>query len=223
MPISNRQFRTTIYEHLARLGKSLSSPIRLELLDILCQGPRTVESLAEVSGQTLANTSQHLKILRAVRLVDSDKNGINVIYRIADKEVAVFISQLNRLGRSRLAEIELLMKILNEEKGMLEEMDKERLLDEVRDGRVTVVDVRPPEEYQSGHLPGALSIPMSELERRLSELPIDRKVVAYCRGPFCVMAVDAVRLLRAHGYQAIRLEEGVSEWVARGLSIELTN
>lgn len=214
------QFRMKIYEHLARLGKSLASPIRLELLDMLCQGPRTVEALAEASGQTLANTSQHLKILRAAHLVDADKNGNNVIYRIADKEVAVFISSLNRFGRSRLAEIELLMKVLNDEQGTLEAVDKGRLLDQVRKGKVMVVDVRPPEEFRAGHLPGALSIPITDLERRLSELPKNRRVVAYCRGPFCVMAIDAVRLLRSHGYNAIRLEEGVAEWLAEGLPIE---
>ena len=216
-----RRFKTAIYEQFARVGKAISNPARLELLDLLCQGPRTVEALAKEANLGVANTSQHLKVLRAARLVEAEKQGLFVTYRLADEEVCQLFRAVRSLGESRLAEVrEITRKFLEGHQGM-EPVDRQALLDRVRNGEVTVLDVRPPEEYQAGHLPGALSVPLRELERRLSELPRDREVVAYCRGPYCVLAVEAVRILRAGGFQAIRLEEGVPDLRAQGFVVEV--
>jgi len=162
MPTPHRRFKDRIYGELARLGKAVSAPKRLELLDLLCQGPRTVEALAEQAALSIANASQHLKVLRAARLVDAEKKG-----------------------------------------------------------EVVVLDVRPVEEYRAGHIPGALSVPVGDLRARLDDLPKDRDVVAYCRGPYCVMSVEAVELLRKKGFSARRMEQGVVDWRARGWRVEV--
>jgi rhodanese-related sulfurtransferase len=221
--MSGREFRVAIYEQFARIGKALSSPSRLELMDLLCQGPHTVEQLATASFQTLANTSQHLQILKAARLVEADKSGLNVIYSVAGPQVVAFTRSLQNLGRSRLAEVELMLDEFLEDRGVVEVMDRDRLLEEAKRGKVTVIDVRPTSEYQAGHLPGAISIPFTELERRLSELPRSRRIVAYCRGRFCVMSIEAVRLLQKKGFKAIRLEESIIDWAAAGLPLEHEN
>lgn len=219
MKSRNRRFKTAIYEQFARIGKAISNPSRLELLDLLCQGPRTVETLAKEAGLGLANTSQHLKALREARLVSAEKDGLFVTYRLADDQVCQFYQSLRSLAETHLTEIrEITREFLGSRQG-LQPVDREQLLTKVRDGAVTVLDVRPPEEFQAGHLPGALSIPLKELERRLSELPRDREVVAYCRGPYCVLAVEAVDMLRAQGFTAFRLEDGVRDWQARGLPV----
>jgi len=219
MSSRNRRFKTSIYEQLARIGKAVSNPSRLELLDLLCQGPRTVEALAKEAGLGLANTSQQLKVLRAARLVEAEKAGLYVTYRLADEQVCQFFRSLRSLAEARLTEIREITRQFLESRQALQPVDREQLLAKVRDGAVTVLDVRPPEEYRAGHLAGALSIPLKELERRLSELPRDREIVAYCRGPYCVLAVEAVELLRAHGFNAVRLEDGVLDWRARGYDI----
>jgi len=211
--------RRAIYEQLARIGKSLGSGPRLEILDLLCQGPRTVEVLADRAGQTVANTSRHLQVLRRARLVDAERRGVHKIYRLADPEVAAFYRALRSLAESRLYEIERIMREFHESRGNMEAVDRELLIERVRAGEVTVLDVRPTEEYAAGHIPGAVSVPIAELHKRLSEVPRDRAVVAYCRGPYCVMAIDAVALLRANGFEAARLDEGVPEWRARGLEV----
>lgn len=219
MKSRNRRFKTAIYEQFARIGKAISNPSRLELLDLLCQGPRTVETLAKEAGLGLANTSQHLKALREARLVSAEKDGLFVTYRLADEQVCQFYQSLRSLAETHLTEIrEITREFLGSRQG-LQPVDREQLLTKVRDGGVTVLDVRPPEEFQAGHLPGALSIPLKELERRLSELPRDREVVAYCRGPYCVLAVEAVDMLRAQGFTAFRLEDGVRDWQARGFPV----
>ena len=216
---ANRRFKTAIYEQFARIGKAIANPSRLELLDLLCQGPRTVEALANEANLGLANTSQHLKALRAARLVEAEKAGLYVTYRLADEQVRQFFRSLRSLAETRLAEIrEITREFLADRKG-LEPVDREALLTKVREGAVTVLDVRPAEEYRSGHLPGALSIPLKELERRLSDLPRERDIVAYCRSPYCVLAVEAVELLRARGFRAFRLEQGVQDWRAEGLPV----
>jgi rhodanese-related sulfurtransferase len=218
-PSANRRFKTSIYEQFARVGKAISNPARLELLDLLCQGPRTVEVLAKEANLGVANTSQHLKVLRVARLVEAEKEGLFVTYRLADEAVCQFFLALRRMSESRLAEIgEITRKFLEGHKGM-EPVDRQGLLARVRNGDVTVLDVRPQEEYQAGHVPGALSVPLKELERRLSELPRDREIVAYCRGPYCVLAVEAVKLLRIKGFRAVRMEHGVPEWRAEGLPV----
>lgn len=221
MTTSTRRFKDAIYEQLARIGKSLGSGPRLEILDILCQGPRTVEALAKQVGQSVANTSHHLQVLRRARLVEAEKEGVHVTYRLADEEVCAFFRALRGLAESRLLEIEQVTREFRQARGSLEPVDRDALVARVRSGAVTLLDVRPVEEFRAGHLPGAVSVPLGDLERRLAELPRDREVVAYCRGPYCVLAVEAVELLRARGFDAIRMEEGVPDWRARGLPVEV--
>jgi rhodanese-related sulfurtransferase len=216
----NRRFKDSIYEQFARIGKALSAPKRLELLDLLCQGPRTVEVLADQAALSVANASQHLQVLRIARLVEAEKKGTFVEYRLADDQVCRFFLSLRQLAESRLAEVEQVTRAFLTERGAMEAVEGSELLRRVRGGEVTVLDVRPPEEYRAGHIPGALSVPLAELKKRLAELPKDREVVAYCRGPYCVMSVEAVELLRKKGFTAHRMEEGVVDWRSRGWRVE---
>ena len=217
---SHRSFKNAIYQQLARLGKACASPRRLELLDLLSQAPRTVESLAKESNQTIANASRHLQVLRGARLVEAEKRGLFVTYRLADDGVADFFRSLRLLAESRLAEIERVTRDYVTDRETMEALDRHALLERVKRGEVVVLDVRPVEEYRAGHIPGARSIPLEELESRLGEIPPDQEVVAYCRGPYCLFAVEAVERLRAHGYEATRLEDGLADWRARGLEVE---
>jgi rhodanese-related sulfurtransferase len=210
------RFKTAVYEQIARIGKATSSPARLEILDLVAQAPRTVEAIAAEIGQSLANTSHHLQALRRARLVEAEKAGTYVTYRLADREVAAFVVQLRALARARLTELERLGRDYLESRAAMEPVRDEELLRRVKAGEVTVIDVRPAAEFEAGHLPDAISIPLPELKRRLRDLPRDREIVAYCRGPYCVMARDAVDLLRRRGFRAHRLEQGVMEWQARG-------
>lgn len=216
----NRRFKDDIYGHFARLGKAISAPKRLELLDLLCQGPRTVEALSELAAISVANTSQHLQVLRGARLVDAEKRGLFVEYRIASDDVSGFYLALRKLAEARLGEVEQVTRAFLEERGSLELVESDELLRRVRKGEVTVLDVRPPEEFRAGHIPGALSIPLGQLKARLKELPRGREVVAYCRGPYCVLSVEAVEVLRKKGFKAHRLEQGVIDWRARGWRVE---
>jgi rhodanese-related sulfurtransferase len=215
-----RRFKDAIYEQFARLGKAVSAPKRLELLDLLCQGPRTVEALAEQAAISVANASKHLQVLRAARLIDAEKKGMYVEYRLADDEVGRFFFALRELAEARLAEVDHVAREYFEARGEMEAIEGDELLRRVRSGEVTVLDVRPAEEYRAGHIPGALSIPVAELKTRLKELPKNREVVAYCRGPYCVMAVEAVELLRKKGFKAHRMEQGLVDWRARGWRVE---
>ncbi len=212
--------KPAVYEHLARIGKAVAHPKRLELVDLLSQGPRTVEVLARHTGQSLASTSHHLQVLRRARLVEAEKAGLYVTYQLADPHVSRFFVDLRRLGEARLAEIEQVRRQYRDARGAMESVDRGELLRRVRRGEVTILDVRPVEEYRAGHVPGARSIPVAELKKRLAEVPRRREVVAYCRGPYCVMAIDAVELLRRNGYRAHRMELGVADWHARGWRIE---
>ena len=207
----NRVFKDTIYEQFARIGKAVSSPRRLELLDLLCQGPRTVEVLAKESGLTIANASQHLQVLRAARLVDADKEGLYVVYRLADERVCEFFRSMRLLAESRLAEVEQIKRRFLAGRDEMTPVDREKLLRLMREEAVTVLDVRPSVEYNAGHIAGALSIPLKALQQRLSDLPRDQEIVAYCRGPYCVLSVMAVEMLRAQGFNAVRLEEGIQD------------
>ncbi len=216
MAESIRQFKNGVYEYLSRVGKAVSAPKRLELLDLLCQGPRTVESLADQAAISVANASRHLQVLRATRLVTAEKQGLYVEYRLADQEVCRFFVNLRHLATTRMAEIERVTRAFMERRGGLESVHADELMRRARSGEVTILDVRPVEEYRAGHIPGALSIPVADLKARLRDLPRDREVIAYCRGPYCVMAVDAVTLLRQKGFTAHRLEQGVADWRARG-------
>ena len=213
---SNRSFKDAIYEQLARIGKAVSSPRRLEILDLLCQAPRTVEALAREANQTVANASQHLQVLRATRLVEADKKGLFVTYRLADESVCDFFRTLRLLAESRLAEIERMTRDYLEGRDGMEGVDREALLERVQRGEVVVLDVRPSVEYEAGHIPGALSVPLNELEGRLQELPRDQEIVAYCRGPYCMLAVEAVERLRTEGFKATRLEQSIPDWRAQG-------
>jgi rhodanese-related sulfurtransferase len=217
----NRAFKDAIYEQFARIGKAVSSPKRLELLDLLCQGERTVEVLAKESGMTVANASQHLQVLRSARLVEADKEGLYVIYRLADQTVCEFFHAMRVLAESQLAEVEQIKRRFLEGREGMQPVDRKALLKLMREEAVTVLDVRPVEEYNAGHVPGALSIPLKELQLRLSDLPRDQEIVAYCRGPYCVLSIDAVEMLRARGFQAVRLEEGIQDLRAMGFPIEV--
>ena len=218
-PASSRPFKDAIYEQFARIGKALASPKRLELLDLLCQGPRTVEVLADQASLSLANASQHLSVLRAARLIQAEKRGLFVTYRLAEGVEGFYLS-LRSLAESRLAEVEATTRAFLEGRGAMESVNGAELLARALSGEVTVLDVRPVEEYRAGHLPNARSVPLAELRARLDELPRDREVVAYCRGPYCVLAIEAVRLLREEGFVALRLDTGPPDWRAQGLPVE---
>jgi rhodanese-related sulfurtransferase/DNA-binding transcriptional ArsR family regulator len=221
MTTPQRRFKDNVYEQFARLGRALSAPKRLELLDLLCQGPRSVEALATQADISLANASQHLKVLRGARLVEAEKKGLYVEYRLADEQVCQFFLALRRLAESHLAEVEQVSRQYLAGRKAMEPVRGAELLRRVRRGEVTVLDVRPHEEYRAGHIPGAISIPLPQLQRRLSELPKKQEIVAYCRGPYCVMAVEAVDLLRAKGFKAARWEEGVPEWRTHGFDVAM--
>ena len=208
-----------LYQQLARIGHAVGSAPRLALLDLLAQGPRTVEALAKEAGLTLANASQHLKVLRQARLVETERRGVFVTYRVAEDAVADFLGALRRLGEHRLAEVQQIARAFVEKRGAFEAVDKRRLIERVRAGEVTLLDVRPVEEYRAAHIAGAVSLPLRDLESHLAGLPKDREVVAYCRGPYCVLAPEAVARLRARGFRAVALGDGVAEWRAQGLPV----
>lgn len=215
-----KQKKKLLLAELARIGKALASAPRLELLELLAQCEQPVEALAREAGLSLANTSHHLQVLRRARLVEGRKQGLFVRYSLVGPEVFSLTHAIRRLGESHLAEVERLVRTFFTSRDELEPLGRESLLERVREGSVVVLDVRPVEEYRAGHIPGAVSVPVSDLGRRIAELPADREVVAYCRGPYCVMAFEAVELLRAHGRRARRLMEGFPEWRAAGLPVE---
>jgi rhodanese-related sulfurtransferase/predicted transcriptional regulator len=210
-----------VYRLLARIGRGVSSPARLEILDLLAQGEKTVETLALQAGLSVKNASAHLRELRSAGLVEARREGRYVHYRLADESVSVFLVGLRAVAEARLAELrEVARKHFGRRDADVSPHDRRRLLERVRAGEVTVLDVRPAAEYAAGHIPGARSVPLEELERALASIPKDQEVVAYCRGPYCVMALEAVALLEASGYRATRLDHGVAEWRAEGLPIE---
>lgn len=213
-------FKQDLFAQFARVGKALSNGNRLELLEFLAQGERSVDALAAVSGLTVANTSQHLQQLRQAGLVSARKEGQHVLYRLSGDDVIALIDCLRRVAENHLAEVGRLVDTYLTVKDSLEGVPAQELLVRARDGLVTVLDVRPPEEYAAGHLPGAINIPLAELEQHLAQLPADNEVVAYCRGPYCVLAYEAVARLRAKGFTARRLEEGFPEWKQAGLPVQ---
>ena len=216
-----RQFKDDIYEEFSRLGKAVSSPKRLELLDLICQGEKTVATLARETGLTFANTSQHLQTLKAARLIEAEKDGIYVKHRLADEMVCEFFRSMRVLAENRLAEVDMIKRRFLEDREGMEPVNRDDLLKRVIEGGVTVLDVRPADEYRTGHIPGALSVPLGHLKELLSKLPKNQDIVAYCRGPYCVLAVQAVEMLRKKGFNAIRLEESVQDWRAMGLPVEI--
>lgn len=220
MKTNHRQFKDSIYEHLSIVSKALSAPKRWEILDLLCQSPRTVEGLAKEAGLNVANASRHLQVLRVSRLVNSVKKGLYVEYSLADEQVSDFLHELRSFAESRTAEVRRMTEVHFQELESTETVSIDELKRRLRSGKVTVIDVRPSEEYRAGHIPGALSCPLPELRKRITELPRHREVIAYCRGPYCIMAVEAAVWLRKKGFRARRLEEGIPDWRASGGRVE---
>jgi len=218
--MKHREFKDRLYAEIGRIAKAIDSPRRLELIDLLAQGERSVEDLAAEAALSIANTSRHLQILRGARLVESRKEGLRVYYRLAETEVFDVSRAVRGMAQRRLADLDRLVEAYLGSRDELQAVPREELVRRVREGRAVVVDVRPAEEYRAGHIPGALSIPVGELDRRLSELPARKEIVAYCRGPYCVMAYDAVARLRSRGRRARRLVDGLPEWRAAGLPVE---
>ncbi|WP_119388866.1 ArsR/SmtB family transcription factor [Taklimakanibacter lacteus] len=213
--------KQAIYASLAEVAQALGHPHRLELLEHLGQGERSVEELSARAKLTFANTSRHLQILRRACLVEPHRRGKHVYYHLAgDTEVVMLLQALGRVGERNVAEISRVMADYFRARDALEPVSRRDLLTRLEDGLVTVLDVRPQDEFSLGHVPGALNIPMAQLEKRLAELPIEREIVAYCRGPYCVLSFDAVAALRAKGYRIHRLEDGYPEWKAAGLPVE---
>ena len=217
---SHRQFKNRLFGQFARIGKALSSPHRLEILELLAQGERTVDSLATEMGLSLANTSQHLKTLRQAALVDARKDGLFVHYRLVDAEVYDVCRAIRSVAEHQLAEFERLVRDHFGSRSAVEPVSMEELMRRTRTGDVVILDTRPANEYLSGHIAGAVSVPVDTLQRRLRELPKDTEYVAYCRGPYCVYADRAVDILRAKGRRARRLIEGFPEWKAAGFPVE---
>jgi rhodanese-related sulfurtransferase len=218
--MGHRAFKDRLYGELAVIGRALANPHRLELLDLLGQGERSVEALAREANLSLANASAHLQVLRRARLVDTEKRGLYVVYRLASSGVYELWRMLRDLGAVQLAEVDRLVETYLTDRGALAAISKEDLVQQIAEGAILVIDVRPTLEYDQGHIVGARSIPVDELERRLTELPRDQVIVAYCRGPYCVFADEAVSLLVGRGYRARRLTEGLPEWRAAGYPVE---
>lgn len=207
-----RKIKDLLYEQVARIGKVFSSPKRLELIELLCQGEKTVETLARETAISVKLVSAHLRELRTARLVETERQGKNIYYRLADKSVADLWVQVHSLAEERLIELQLALQKIVTQPDDLVASDRESLMKGARKGEIVVLDVRPTEEYLTAHLPFARSIPLTELRQRLAELPKDRSIVAYCRGPYCLMAIDAVELLRKEGFKSVHLRDGVAEW-----------
>jgi ArsR family transcriptional regulator len=211
--------KAALFAEFASVAKALSHAARLSLLEQLAQGERSVETLAERTDLSVANASQHLKQMRRVGLVAGRREGKFVYYRLADEAVLDLLAQLRRVAERNVAEVDRVVRSYFNERDSMEAVSRAALKERVRAGLVTVLDVRPGDEFRLGHLPGALNIPFRELEKRLAELPRRREVVAYCRGPYCVLSYEAVAMLRARGYKARRLEDGLPEWRAAGLPV----
>ncbi len=218
--MSSINFKHDLFAQFARVAKALANANRLQLLEFLAQGERSVDALAKVSGLSVANTSQHLQQLRQSGLVASRRQGVTIFYRLCDDDVVALLGMLRRVAEQRLAEVDRLVTSYLTVKDSLEPIAARELLTRAREGLVTVLDVRPAEEYSAGHLPGAVNIPLDELERRFEDLDRGQEVVAYCRGPHCVLAFEAVAQLRERGLRARRLESGFPEWKQAGLPVE---
>jgi rhodanese-related sulfurtransferase len=218
--LDSRQIKDILYEQVARIGKAASSPKRLELLELLCQGEMHVEQLAIEAQISIKLASAHLSVLKASSLVNTRREGKNIFYSLAASDVANFWVSIRSLAEERLLELQTALGTLVTGSGELASKDRQALLREAASGEVIVIDVRPASEYAAAHLPFARSIPLAELKKRLTELPKDKNIVAYCRGPFCLFATEAVRIIEHAGLQAKRLDDGVAEWQANGFSIE---
>lgn len=218
--MSEQNFKSDLFEQFARIGKALSSGKRLEMLEFLAQGERSVEQLARMTGLAVANTSQHLQLLRQVGLVTARKEGLYVYYRVAGDGIVRLLAALRAVGEEHVADVDRLVKVFLGSKDNLEPVPAKELWQRVKQGLVTVLDVRPPEEYAQGHIRGAINVPVTELKKRLHQIPTGQEVVAYCRGPYCLLAYEAVQVLRKKGIKARRLEDGYPEWKSAGLPVE---
>jgi len=214
-----RDFKDLIFQQFANTAAAFSSPKRLEIIDILEQGEKDVETLSSQISATVANTSRHLQILKNARLVESRRDGVRIYYRLADEKVFNCWKGLQSLAESRVSEIREVLKDFLSERDAMNAMSKEELWSRIQSNDVIILDVRPEEEFKSGHIPGAISIPLSELRKRLNEIPHNRKIVAYCRGPYCVLSPEAIKILHDEGYSASRLEEGLPEWREAGFPV----
>ena len=217
--MDTRKTKDLLYEHVARIGKATSSPKRLELLEILAQGEKTVEALAVDAGLSVKLASAHLKVLKEARLVETRRDGRNIAYRLSGPDVSALWVNLRIVAEEHLVELKLAMDGLFTAPEKLDGETRRSLMDKARRGDVVVIDVRPAAEYENGHLPFARSMPVAELRQRLKELPADKEIVAYCRGPFCMMSAEAVALLQEHGYRARKIADGTPEWQAAGLPL----
>lgn len=216
---SPRITKTALNEQFARIGKALASPRRIELLDLLAQGEHSVEALAVETDMSVTLTSSHLQGLRRARLVDTRREGPRIFYRLAGDDVYALLTALRTVARDRLAEVEQVVHAYFGTPSELEAIGRDELVQRARAGAVLLIDLRPRGEYQAGHIPGAVSIPLEDLENQLAVLPSDRDIVAYCRGPYCVMSPRGLALLRTHGYRVRRLEDGVTEWRLAGFPV----
>jgi rhodanese-related sulfurtransferase len=214
-----REIKDKLNEQFARIGHVLSSPKRLELLELLHQCEKSVETLVANSGMSVANTSRHLQVLRSAGLVETRREGIYIFYRLADDQVYDLVSNMKRVAESRLAEVERVLASFSNDPAEAEIMDRNKLMKLAKAGKIIVLDVRPEDEYLAGHLPHAISIPLDKLKSHLNKLPQDQQIVAYCRGPYCVLSGEAVRVLRSKGFAATRLGDGVAEWKAAGMPV----
>jgi rhodanese-related sulfurtransferase len=211
--------KSALYEQLARVAQALGSAGRLQILEFVAQGERSVDQLAGMTGLSVANTSKHLQPLRQAGLVQARKDGLRVYYSLAGDDVVGLVSALRLVAQHRVAEVERLVRLWLAHRDELEPVAPRELLERAKKGLVTVLDVRPPEEYAAGHIPGAINVPVEKLEGFLSRLPKRKEVVAYCRGPYCLMSFEAVEKLRKHGWRARRLADGLPEWRAAGLPV----
>lgn len=209
---TERTLKDNLYEQVARMAKAMASPKRLELLELLCQAPKSVDLLAREAGISIKLASAHLKALRGARLVDTERQGKNIIYRIASPDIPRFWVALRALAQDRLFELQMALQGLAQAGGEWHSADRAELLRKAQAGEVVVIDVRPTPEFDHAHFPCARSLPLTELRARLAELPRDKPIVAYCRGPYCLMSADAVRLLQDQGFHALVLREGVADW-----------
>jgi len=218
--VSSANPKQALFVQFASVAKALAHEHRLELIEHLGQGERSVERLAELSGLSIANASQHLQQLRRAGLVASRRDGKHVLYRLADDAVVTLLAALRGIAERTVGEVEKVVAGYFRKRDEMEPVSRKELVRRLKDGSVTVLDVRPEDEFALGHLPGAINIPLKELEKRLAELPKRREVVAYCRGPYCVLSFEAVAALRQRGFKVRRLEDGLPEWRAAGLPIE---
>jgi rhodanese-related sulfurtransferase len=218
--VDHREFKDRLFGQFARIGKALSSPRRLEIVDLLAQGERTVEEIAGETAMSVASASQHLQVLKAARMVEARREGLYAHYRLADEDVFRTWQAVRALAESRLSEVDGVVDAYLDDRDALEAVDAAELMERLNDGSVIVLDVRPEEEYRAGHIPGALSVPVDALEAALQTLPRDREIVAYCRGPYCVFSDKAVALLGSRGFRARRLRQGLPDWRAAGFPVE---